>query len=98
MKTVSDVNGHPSCPAIPLRRYADMAQYVDNPVDYVTRAHQMGDKLTSAGDFLVFEGMKNRFGGAVLERWFFNKSTSEFAIKVLGGAEAGAMRSIEDPL
>lgn len=72
----------------------DMSPFVDNPVDYVKRAHEMGAKLSSAGDFLVYEGTKIRRGVAVFERFVFNKSTSEVAIKILNGAEAGAMRTL----
>ena len=75
-------------------QYGDRAPFVDNPVDYVKRAHELGDKLVSAGDFEVYEGMVPRFAGPVLERYVFNKSTREYAIKILGGGEAGAMRTL----
>ena len=70
----------------------DMAPFADNPVDYVRRAHQYGDKVTSTADILVYEGISPRSG--LLERFVFNRTTNEFSIRVLAGPESGAMRSL----
>ena len=46
-------------------------------------------------DILVYEGIVSRPNQiAVLERFVFNKSTNEFAIKILAGPQADAMRTL----
>lgn len=70
----------------------DMLSHVDNPVGHVKRAHQYGNMITPTPNVLVYEGISPRSG--VLERFVFNTTTNEFTVKVLQGAEAGAVRTL----